>query len=371
MITSFVVVIMLFIELLNVFTKGRWSHWLHRYKPIQVIIATLLGLIPGCFGGFAVVSMWTHGAISFGALVAALISGVGDEAFVMLVRMPGRALVLFAVIGVIAIFVGLIIDRLKVSVKIPRQMKEHLVVHEHEQLNLSDSFKGWKNNFRPLTFTRGLLIGGLSIFILAMITGYFEHDHSGSEVMYQTINSGSSQTPDALGITVPNGIESLHEEALMPFDEFWFNTLFIVLAVFVLITFFIVNDHFLEEHLWKHIIRQHVPKIAVWTFGALLLIHFLMASVDLQNWVQNNTMWILLLAVFIGLIPESGPHLVFITLFLNGSIPFSILLANSITQDGHASLPLLAESKRGFLTAKLINAFVGLVIGYSGILLGF
>jgi hypothetical protein len=127
----------------------------------------------------------------------------------------------------------------------------------------------------------------------------------------------------------------------------------------------------LEEHLWKHIIQQHVPKIAIWTFLALLLIHFLFHSVDLLAWVEENTVWMLLIAVLIGLIPESGPHLVFLTLFLTGSIPFSILLANSITQDGHASLPLLAESKRGFVTAKLINAGVGLLAGYTGYLFGF
>jgi len=96
-----------------------------------------------------------------------------------------------------------------------------------------------------------------------------------------------------------------------------------------------------------------------------------MDSVNLQEWVRDNAFWMLLLAVLVGLIPESGPHLVFVTLFLSGSIPFSILLANSITQDGHASLPLLAESKRGFLTVKLINALVGLFVGGIGLLAGF
>lgn len=344
MITSFVVVIMLFIELLNVFTKGAWMHWLQHRKPFQVLIATLLGLIPGCFGGFAVVSLWTHGTISFGALVAAMLSGVGDEAFVMLVRMPGKALFLFAVLFVLALVVGVAIDALKIKVKRPVDMNHHLAVHEHEALSLKDALKGWRSNFKPVSFTRVLLITGLSLILLAMATGYFEHDHHD---------------------------EALSATAVIPFDEAWFNNLFIIMGLFVLVTFFIVNDHFLEEHLWRHIIKQHVPKIALWTFGALLLIHFVMHSVDMQAWVRENAFWMLLLAVLIGLIPESGPHLVFITLFLTGGIPFSILLANSITQDGHASLPLLAESKRGFITTKAINLAVGLLVGGAGLLLGF
>lgn len=344
MITSFVVVIMLFIELLNVFTRGAWMHWLEHRKSLQVLIATLLGLIPGCFGGFAVVSLWTHGTISFGALVAAMLSGVGDEAFVMLVQMPEKALLLFGILFVLALVVGFVLDALKIKVKHPAEMTQHFHIHKHEAISLKDAFRGWRANFKPVSFTRVLLIAGLSIVLLAMATGYFEHEHHDHAT------------------TVTN---------VMPLDETWFNSLFFVMGLFVLVTFFIVDDHFLEAHLWRHIIRQHVPKIAAWTFGALLLIHLVMHSVDMLAWVRDNLFWMLVLAVLIGLIPESGPHLIFITLFLTGAIPFSILLANSITQDGHASLPLLAESKRGFLATKGINFVVGLLVGGAGLFLGF
>jgi len=75
-------------------------------------------------------------------------------------------------------------------------------------------------------------------------------------------------------------------------------------------------------------------------------------------------------ALLVGLIPESGPHMVFISLFMAGTIPFSILLANSIVQDGHGGLPLLAESKRSFLYMKIINIIVGLIVGIIGIYFG-
>jgi len=47
-----------------------------------------------------------------------------------------------------------------------------------------------------------------------------------------------------------------------------------------------------------------------------------------------------------------------------------VLLANSIVQDGHGMLPLLADSRRDFLRVKLINFAVGLLIGLAGIVLG-
>ena len=73
----------------------------------------------------------------------------------------------------------------------------------------------------------------------------------------------------------------------------------------------------------------------------------------------------------IGIIPESGPHLLFVTLFAAGAVPFSVLLASSISQDGHAGLPLLAETKRGFLKVKLINVVVALACGFLCYALGF
>ena len=96
-----------------------------------------------------------------------------------------------------------------------------------------------------------------------------------------------------------------------------------------------------------------------------------MDIIDVQSWIADNMLWVLLIAVLVGIIPESGPHLVFVTLFVQGSIPFSILIASSIAQDGHGMLPLLAESKRGFFAVKGVNVMVGLAVGLIGLLIGF
>ena len=124
------------------------------------------------------------------------------------------------------------------------------------------------------------------------------------------------------------------------------------------------SDHFVEEHLWHHIVCHHLPSIFAWTFGMLLGIGLLFHFIDLQAWISGNTGWMILLAIAVGLIPESGPHLVFVTLFASGVIPFPVLLANSIVQEGHAALPLLAESKGAFLRAKALKVALALVAGY-------
>jgi hypothetical protein len=127
----------------------------------------------------------------------------------------------------------------------------------------------------------------------------------------------------------------------------------------------ILDKHFWKEHLWEHVIKGHALSIFLWTFGALLVIRLGMHYLDMETWVQNNMALVILLAALIGIIPDSGPHLIFVTMFAGGLVPFSVLLANSICQDGHSALPLLAHNKKDFIKAKLLNCIVALVAGYA------
>ena len=74
-------------------------------------------------------------------------------------------------------------------------------------------------------------------------------------------------------------------------------------------------------------------------------------------------MWVLLIASLVAVIPESGPHLIFAVMFSKGLIPFSVILASSIIQDGHGMLPLLSYSVRDSMLIKLFNLVFGLIIG--------
>ena len=78
----------------------------------------------------------------------------------------------------------------------------------------------------------------------------------------------------------------------------------------------------------------------------------------------------LALVLLIGIIPESGPHYIFVLLFAQGLLPLSLLLASSIAQDGHGTLPLLAETPKGFAAVKIANLIVAFIAGAAGILMG-
>jgi hypothetical protein len=147
------------------------------------------------------------------------------------------------------------------------------------------------------------------------------------------------------------------------------NVLFAGLSVLVLLVLLFASDHFIEDHLWNHIIRKHLLTIFCWTFGVLLLVGIGLQYIKLDEWISSNTALMIILATLIGIIPESGPHMIFVTLFAAGVVPFPVLLASSISQDGHASIPLLAESKKSFAWAKLINCIIAMAAGYTAMLL--
>ena len=146
------------------------------------------------------------------------------------------------------------------------------------------------------------------------------------------------------------------------------NVVFAALSVIVLVVLVFASDHFVEDHMWNHIVKKHLPTIFAWTFGVLLVIGIGLQYIDINNWISGNTALMILIAALVGIIPESGPHLIFVTLFAAGVVPFPVLLASSISQDGHASIPLLAESKKSFAYAKLLNLLVALAAGYAAML---
>ena len=331
LITGMVVIMMMMIESLNIGSRGRLFARLQGSKFGQIVLSALLGWIPGCMGGFASVSLFSHGMVSFGALVAMLIATMGDESFVMLTLFPGKALLISAVCLVTGILVGVIIDYLgpRLGLK-PYVLKAcgHMELHEEDKPhNHGEAPEGPRR--RSLTWKRVILLAGITLYIASLVFGLLK-EHS---------------------------------------IEDWMNVLFAGLSVIMLAVAALGTDHFIEEHLWNHVIARHAAKIFAWTLGVLILLGFITEVFDISAWISSNTPLMIILATLIGIIPESGPHLIFVTLFATGVVPFPVLIASCISQDGHASLPLLAESKGAFLRAKAINCIVALVIGFMSMLL--
>jgi hypothetical protein len=325
MITCFVFVMMLVIEYLNVFSRGVWQEGLRGGKWRQYLFAALLGVTPGCLGAFAVVSLYLHRMVTPGAVVAAMIATSGDESFVMLAMTPQTAFPLFTILFVVGIFAGFLTDRLPKRL-IGRWNDQRCNLSLHDD----DTCECFRRDlilfqWRHCSLARGVLLTATGLFITGLIFGQFGPSDWGWIRWTLLLTSG--------------------------------------VALFIIAT---VPEHFLESHLWEHVFIKHTPRILLWTFGALLVMNVLVDTFQLTDWLHEQRILFLLIACLFGLIPESGPHLVFLTLYTQGLVPFSVLLASSIVQDGHGMLPMLADSRLDFIKIKGINFVLGLGIGLIG-----
>jgi len=271
-ITLLVLLLMAVVESINISSSGRLFKKIHGRPVAEVALACLLGAIPGCAGGFVVVSLFTHRMLSFGALMGGMVATFGDEALFLAAQNPKEALILTGILFAIGFVFGLVMLKFPENKFINFENHDFEIHEEHQHQHIDN------------------------------------HEHHWKERML----------------------------------------------------------HFLREHVWEHVIKRHALKLFLYAFGTLFVLGILNHFVDLQSIMENNawTKWLLLLiAVGVGFLPVSGPHLIFVMLFLQGNIPFAILLANSIAQNGHAGIPLMAQSKRNFLIMKGMTMALGLIAG--------
>ncbi|NQU39121.1 MAG: arsenic efflux protein [Lentisphaerae bacterium] len=370
MITGFVAVMMLVIEYLNVATRGRWERSLAKHTWGQVMLSAGLGAMPGCLGAYAVTSLYVHRVITFGALVGAMVASCGDEAFVMLAMFPERAIQLMGLLLVAGVLTGLLTDLVFKGRKTGdgKRLDDVMAVHHNEQRCIPFSRREIVEQWRHCSPHRLWLTAFLLLFVAGVYTGSIGHQHFGvdEEVLHETeVEAGHVGHDHAADEADEADTE---HETHGEWD--WIRMTLLCAGLVGLLIVITVPEHFLSEHLWNHLFRVHVWRIFLWTLAALLVIRVLTIHVDVAHMAGHNRVLLLLVACLVGIIPESGPHMVFVSLYAEGAIPFSTLLASSIVQDGHGMIPMLAHSRRAFLGVKLINLGVGLAVGLIGLLLG-
>ncbi len=319
-ITVFVAATMLLVEYLHLLRAWRTNPQVRIGLSNEYLLAALLGASPGCLGVFAAVALYSHGGMGFAAMVVATVASCGDEAFVMLALFPKEAVLIFCGLAVWGLIVGSLVG-LWVKPKSLRPDLRCLQVHP-EDARLLPSFAELIAEWRACSPTRGafaLLFGGALVAVL----------------------SGMA----------------------MEGDSVWIRWTFGLATGFALCVVVTTPEHFLEQHLWRHVVKKHLPGIFLWTFGTLVAMHWL-APTPGEELLLSQQPWALLgIACAVGVLPQSGPHLVFVLLYSQGALPLSVLVASSVVQDGHGMLPLLAFSRSDFVKVKAINLAAGFSLG--------
>jgi len=342
LITFFVLSMLVLLEYVNVRTSGRSNDFVSRHSSWQIFIATIMGLVPGCVGSYAAVSLYTHNVIGLGALVANLIATTGEDGWMMIGLMPGKAFLIFGILFVLSMVVGYSVDFFSHHRNKCGQ-ESHFVLHPSHDAGHHHGLHGHLgDNFGKISAHRLILILSVVVFIVLVACGFLSDHHE----------HGAVEEHEG---------ESEFFEMLIPVTFIFIASLSLAVMVFV-------SNHFLEDHIWHHVIGKHFLKIFLGTFVALSVLFAITNVWDIKSWVEQFSadkvyFLCLLAAILVGLIPISGPHWVFALLYFGGVMPFGALLANCIVQDGHGAIPLLAESKRGFVIVKCVKVVVALLAG--------
>ena len=355
MISGFVLTMMLVIEYLNVLTRGNWDSVIARWTWGQSALCAFLGATPGCLGAYAVASLYLHRVITVGALVAAMVATCGDEAFVMLALFPRTAVAIFCGLFAGGLITGVTVDLVTRS----RRTREtdHLsgysASHAGHPECVPFSRREIATQWRRCSPHRGWLTFMLAVFLAAVFTGAIGHGHGGLVDATDAVEH------------VDHDHEADHVETTdAPWD--WVRGTLLLLGLVALLIVATVPDHFLDEHLWHHLVKIHAWRVLAWTVGALVVVQFLVRAVSVTDVLAAQRLPLLLAACLVGLLPASGPHLVFVALYAEQALPLSTLLANCIVQDGHGLIPTLAHSRRAFVAVKALKLLLGLAVGLLG-----
>ena len=114
-------------------------------------------------------------------------------------------------------------------------------------------------------------------------------------------------------------------------------------------------------------VTEETSFITAWVILAFLLFEYLntYAGLDLEALFKTVGVLLPLMAILVGFIPGCGPQILVTTFYINGLIPFSALIGNSIANDGDALFPAIALNPKAALLATIYSAIPAFFIAYG------
>tara|TARA_Y100000766_G_scaffold39690_2_gene29758 strand:+ start:2090 stop:3259 length:1170 start_codon:yes stop_codon:yes gene_type:complete len=300
-------------------------------KSLEVLFASVLGALPGCGGAIIVVTQYTKGQASFGAIVAVLTATMGDAAFLLLATRPTEGLTIMAIGLVVGTLCGLIVnaihkpDFLRPSAQ---EQKHQVKVLPTKIIKISKPV--WMFAIIP------------SLIIAFLIAFNVDFDQLGQYTSTGISLFGAAMALFTVVIWAYSSKGESYKEVTSEDDE--------------------CNP---PSKLIK--VLQDTHFVTAWVVASFMLFEILVSVVglDLKTWFMHYAYLAPIIAVVIGFLPGCGPQIIVTTLYIQGIIPFSALAANAISNDGDALFPAIAMAPKAAVIATLYTSIPALVVGYG------
>ncbi|EGQ8203799.1 putative manganese transporter [Vibrio cholerae] len=311
----------------------------HRSRNLQVVIAALLGALPGCGGAIVVTTQFVSGKVGFGSLVAVLTATMGDAAFLLLASQPVTGLYVIGIGVVTGCITGLVINALhrddfmrpaltELSNKLRTSCCSATSAVSFKAINLQGLF--WKYLLLPAS-----LVAFASSF----------------QIDINQVLSLPEMSIEWSGALL--AVSSMLLWALTQEIEDYQSTVS-------------EDDKIRTSHPMQKA-AQDTNFVSAWVIIAFLAfeltLHFTGFEIG-ANW-GNWGVWMPALGIVIGLLPGCGPQILVTSLYLSGALPFSAQLSNAISNDGDALFPAIALAPKAALMATLYSSIPAAIVGYG------
>ena len=295
--------------------------YIQKNQKLEIPISSFLGAIPGCGGAIMVMSLFTRGVVSFGAVLAALISTMGDAAFLLLATKPQAALIILPVTFCTGIISGCLVKPFTKNF-LQKKINRDFLVNELPKNKTSNKF--------------------YLIWFLFLIPGL------------------------ALGIMNAFNIETSY--LISDFDIIQFFSFILALyCVFLWVLNPLTDIQMASIH--ENSFRKVVDTtcfVTVWVIISFVIYELI--NISTQGAIFESLKYfgpfVPLMAIIIGFIPGCGPQIMITSMYVSGQIPMSAQIGNSISNDGDALFPAIAISAKAAIIATLYSAIPAIFIAY-------
>ncbi|WP_289075992.1 putative manganese transporter [uncultured Pseudoalteromonas sp.] len=300
-------------------------------KSLEVLFASVLGALPGCGGAIIVVTQYTKGQASFGAIVAVLTATMGDAAFLLLATRPTEGLTIMAIGLVVGTLCGLIVN----AIHKPDFLRPSAQEQKHQVKVLPTKIIKISKPVWMFAIIPSLIIAFLIAFNVDF-NQFGQYTSTGISLF------GAAMALFTVVIWAYSSKGETYKEVTSEDDE--------------------CNP---PSKLIK--VLQDTHFVTAWVVASFMLFEILVSVVglDLKTWFMHYAYLAPLIAVVIGFLPGCGPQIIVTTLYIQGIIPFSALAANAISNDGDALFPAIAMAPKAAVIATLYTSIPALVVGYG------
>ncbi|MEU4569224.1 putative manganese transporter [Micromonospora sp. NPDC023956] len=334
------------------------------------LVGALLGVSPGCGGAIILMPLYARGKVSFGTVVAALAATMGDSSWVVIAADPWFALRLHLLLFAVGLLTGQVVDGFGID-----PARAAVLPRGRATVSRRPPARPAAPSSVP-TGSPGPAVAapapGPSTVTVAGAAG------TGTGLLRRPDPATAfwGLTMPAFLVSVPVVFQVVDPAALTralggvdPYLALGLLGTLTAVVIFALGRGRLVDDTLETAHprSFGQTLRHSAHEasfVTVWVAVAYLGWQVVSTGTGFDgSQLALAGLAGVLVGALVGLIPGCAVQIVFTGLYVGGALPLPTLVANAVSQDGDALIPLAALRRRSALLATVITTVPALLVG--------